>query len=200
MRTTKQCSALPTYMELPSLSSPPHSLIQRTADYRRFHSLPVASPLPSPHRVRAIRLKRRPKLLPVESAKAMTQKDSETSPYGDQEMLALMRQLALDNAQRQYHIIPKKLRLASLEVPQGSLTRLPISPLPKRRLEEHPLLSPGETSPLGSKKSLWSQHSAFPPPVQTGSAVTYAIGHKNWFRDNDLKIRVARLKRDLTRK
>lgn len=187
-------------MELPSLSSPSHSLIQRTADYRRFQSLPVSSPLPSPHCDRVIRLKRKPKLLPAESAKVMGRKDSGTSPYGDQEMLALMRQLALENAQRQYRIIPKKLRLGSIEVPQSSFTRSPISPLPKRRLEEHPLLLPGETSPLGSKKSLWSQHSAFPPPVQTGSAVTYAIGHKNWFRDNDLKIRVARLKRGLPHK
>jgi hypothetical protein len=127
-------------------------------------------------------------------------KDTDISPYGDHEMLTLIRQLAFDNAQRQLRNIPKKLRLGSLELPQGSLNRLPVSPLPKRRLEEHPLLSLGDVSPLGSKKSLWSLHSAFPPPVQTGSNVTYAIGHKNWFRDNDLKLRVARLKRDLTHK
>lgn len=185
-------------MDLPILPSPHHSLIQRTADYRRLESIPVMSPVTSPHRNRVIRLKRRPRLVPVGSPKAVETKSIDNSPYGDEEMLALVRKLAMDNIQKQQRSLPRKLRLSSLELPYSYFHQMPVSPPPKRRLNEHPLLSPGDVSPLGSKKSLWSQHSSLPPPTQTGSAVTYVIGQKNWFRDNDLKIRVARLKRELT--
>ena len=206
-------------MEKLSSRAQKHLLIKKTADYRRLgveekEKSRSKSPVSSPQRSFVVRIKHKPHLSNIYSAKSVqppVSVENKSPPhYSSSDMFELIKQLASDTGVRHYKSFEKKLLKIGTPLSPGDydnyqpapVVRNPGSSSPKLRFN-HPLLveTEGQNSgvfapPAMQKKSPWSQHSLFPPPIQPrGSAVTYTIGRKNWLRENDQKIRVAKIKR-----
>ena len=170
---------------------PKLGLVAKTAAYHRFSDSPTESTrFLQSRRLRgsAVRLEQRLPLahLPSEPLlKPATATAYSRNPrHSASDMFELIKQAAAETRVQGYRTFQQ----------QGLKIGVPLSAdRASPRVASHPLLA--KATVLGPPTSLWNQHPLLPVPTQRGSGVVYAVGRKNWLREHDQRIRVARVRR-----
>ena len=172
-------------LNLAALLGPHGLLAEKTAEYRRLAPDGGDSDRKqgsaTERRAHTVRIKKRPQISAVLLKPSLTHTPPTSRAHSSSDMFSLL-----------YHLTLSRATHPSLPALSQSI---PVTPPSRLR---HPLLAnPTPPSDFKRKLSAWSQVSSFKAITQKGRGVKYAVGRKNWLRDNAGRVRAATIKKSL---